>query len=303
MIETPIALLSKCCRTRRTLKRANAARVRLTDRDQWLLEALAKMRFLTTTQIQTMCFGTRSATNKCLRRLLNAGLVRVWVRSLSGDNVYSLANSGRLVLANEGAADERYRVPRGLDRNLEHLLAINTVRVHLARGLDATGGAILSWRSDWELRTPRLRRIVPDAHFDVGWDDQVHATFALEVEHQTRTPQRFLKKVYGYTASHWQPSDTPEIVLVVGHDPVWLERYRARVAHVRASLPVWFASLHDVTSDPTGAIWRAAASAVPHSLRELAGLPYSKEGTPGENVRSTRGKGPPDARLLPSPSR
>lgn len=82
-------------RQRRSVRHTHRPSGRLTERDAWLLEALATMRFLTTTQLARLFFaGSRSAANKRLRRLFDAGLVRVWVRSLSQDNVYSLTRAG-----------------------------------------------------------------------------------------------------------------------------------------------------------------------------------------------------------------
>jgi predicted transcriptional regulator len=65
----------------------------------WLVEALAKMQFLTTRQIASLLFnGSRSAANKRLRTLFDTGLIRVWVRSLNMDNVYGLTQRGRRLL-------------------------------------------------------------------------------------------------------------------------------------------------------------------------------------------------------------
>jgi hypothetical protein len=61
-------------RQRRSVPR-QGHRVRLVERDRWLLEALAKMRFLTTRQLARLAFGgSRWAANKRLRKLFDAGL-------------------------------------------------------------------------------------------------------------------------------------------------------------------------------------------------------------------------------------
>ena len=89
-------------RTKRTSKRTGGARLRRTERDVWILEALAKMQFLTTQQIARLLFTrSRSATCRRLRKLFDAGLVRVWVRSLNLDNVYTLTPGGRKLLETE----------------------------------------------------------------------------------------------------------------------------------------------------------------------------------------------------------
>ena len=89
-------------RTKRTCRRRNGAESRRTERDLWVIEALGKMQFLTTRQIARLLFnGSRSAANKRLRTLFDAGLIRVWLRSLTVDNVYGLTPLGRRLLQQE----------------------------------------------------------------------------------------------------------------------------------------------------------------------------------------------------------
>lgn len=92
-------------RMKRAARRTDGPRLRRTERDFWVLEALAKMQFLTTRQIGHLLFnGSRSAANKRLRKLFDAGLIRVWLRSLNTDNVYALALPGRRLLEEESDA-------------------------------------------------------------------------------------------------------------------------------------------------------------------------------------------------------
>jgi hypothetical protein len=92
-------------RTKRTSRKPNEVRSRRTERDIWIMEALAKMQFLTTGQIARLLFdGSRSPTRRRLRKLFDAGLVRVWVRSLNLDNVYAVTPQGRKLLEEETEA-------------------------------------------------------------------------------------------------------------------------------------------------------------------------------------------------------
>ena len=76
--------------------------MRIKDRDRWLLDALARMQFLTTRQIARLLFnGSLSPTRRRLRKLFDAGVIRVWIRSLNMDNVYALTPRGRQVLDEE----------------------------------------------------------------------------------------------------------------------------------------------------------------------------------------------------------
>src|SRR5438093_13047143 len=119
----------------RVLRHKQPSALRLQDRDHWILESLRKMRFLTTAQLARLFFeGSKWAANKRLRKLLDAGLIRVWVRDLAQDNVYSLNRKGLGVL-DDPDPEMNHMVPRGLDGNIGHLLAINQVRISLALGL------------------------------------------------------------------------------------------------------------------------------------------------------------------------
>ena len=94
---TPSTAGATARRTPRT--HARGAAVRVTERDRWLLEALTKMRFLSTRQIANLYFeGSRWNANKRLRRLFDAGLLQVWVRRLSEDNIYAISPKGLRVL-------------------------------------------------------------------------------------------------------------------------------------------------------------------------------------------------------------
>lgn len=271
-------------RTTRHKERA----VRVTPRDVWLLEALGKMRFLETHQLARLAFGgSRWAARKRLRKLLDGGLVRVWVRDLAKDNVYGLTRGGAAYFASDG--EDAWPVPRGLDGNLDHLLAINEFRISLALGLEEAGGEIRYWRSDWELRAPARGSIVPDALFALGWVGMGHSqAFALEIDNATRSPRRFLTKLLKYGALRvrgralYGVSDF--VLLIVGRDERWVERYRQALARLRLGLFVWFATLPGVGREGAlGMIWKPAGGEETYSLRSLASLLYGKEGAAQES--------------------
>jgi hypothetical protein len=255
---------------------------RRTERDIWLLEVLAKMRFLTTRQVAKLAFrGSRPAAQKRLRKLLDAGMVRVWVRDLAKDNVYGLARRGAGIL---GASDGQHgaRVPRGLEGNLDHLLAINQVRISIALGLDVAGGELVWWRSDWELRGRLRSRLVPDAVFAVRWEGKDQA-FALEVDYQSRSSRTFLGKLIGYASLMLRGGDllgvSDFLVLVVVSDGRWLGRYLEAVEQARMGGRVWFASL-EALRDGGGeaSSWRTL-DREGYSLRMVANLLYGREGS------------------------
>jgi hypothetical protein len=284
-------------RRRRTRSESNPGRrSRLTERDLWILEGVGKMRFVTTSQLARLHFeGSRWAANKGLRRLLDARLVRVWIRELAKDNLYSLAPRGaRHLQEQDGEEGPRWSVPRGLDGNLDHLLAINQVRVSLALSLPEAGGEIAWWRSDWELRGHGRERVVPDALFEIRWDDGGEMAFALEVDNRTKSPKAFITKMLRYRSALARGRGLygvrDPVTLLVCRDPRWLERYRLQVAHTRLGSWIWFASLAELeAAGVTGEIWQGAEGPEKYSLRTLAFLPYSKEDPYAESARRIDG--------------
>src|SRR5262249_40257475 len=111
-------------RTRRTMRGNPRHGLRLTERDLWILEASTKMRFATTSQLAALFFeGSRWSANKRLRKLLDSGLLNVWVRSLSEENIYSITKKGLAAIEeNNLTVTRENKIPRGLDENLKHLL-------------------------------------------------------------------------------------------------------------------------------------------------------------------------------------
>jgi hypothetical protein len=264
--------------------------LRFTERDRWLLESLAKMRFLTTSQLARLGFGGSCwAANKRLRKLLDGRLVRVWLRSLADENVYSVTPAGSTAAA-DGSEESDAVVPRGLDGNLDHLLAINTVRIALALGLSDIGAEITWWRSDWDLRARVQERVIPDGLFAMRWESGREQVFALEVDNRTKSLRAFVAKVlrYGALLAHGRGlyGLGGIVTIVVGRDARWVSRFRQSLAHMRLDSQVWFAVLADVEAQgPLGQIWKAPADESAHSLREVGYLPYGKERAKNENSR------------------
>lgn len=177
--------------------------------------------------------------------------------------------------------------PRQLDGRIEHLLAVNSVRIAVALGLPDSDGELVWWRSDWELRAHSRQRTIPDALFAVQWPELDAQVFALEVEYGTRAPRSFQSKLLRYSAaSHRRGGiygETNPIVLVVGQDSTWLARYRAAVSPLALSIHIAFADLSDVErTGASGAIWQPHASDERVSLRTLAKCCYRRDRTTPE---------------------
>jgi hypothetical protein len=272
-------------RRRRRTARAPADRPRIQERDLWILEALETMPFLGTSALGTLLFrGSRPATNKRMRRLVNVGAVRVWVEALHRENRYSLASGGWQILEKVRGETLVHRVPRGLPADLEHRTLINDLRIRFALELPGAGAELLSWRSDWDLREVRSRGIVPDALFQVAWVSR-RWTFALEADNHMKSPRRFLLKILRYQSRHVSErlhhGSDGLILLAVSREPKWAERYRATVGEQRC-LSVWFSDRTAIEAGGvTGCVWRRPGLGTigPVTLGQiLPPLPYGKEG-------------------------
>jgi hypothetical protein len=270
-------------RTHRTVRSLKLSKLRLTTRDLWLLEGLAKMRFLTTGQLAKIYFnGSRWSANKRLRKLLDGGHIKAWVRNLSEENVYSITRNGLLAVENGNVSlPLETKIPYSLDGNLEHLLTINDVRTSLALDLPEANGQILWWRSDWELRSHGRERIIPDGLFLIKWHGLKDQAYALEVDNNTKSSRNFLKKILAYASVQnrgtgiYQMADP--VILVVGSDYKWLGRYRDSAKQLRLKPRLWFATTKEIKDvSAAGAIWLNGAEEK-YSLRDLTFLPYSKD--------------------------
>lgn len=250
-------------RASRHTRKSVAPRVRVTERDRMLLESVGKLRFTTTSQLARLYFkDSRWAANKRMRKLLDAGLVRAWVRSLPEENVYSLTARGRGAL---GAKD--LVLPRELDGNLQHTLMLNEVRIDFALGLPRIGASLAWWRSEWELRTHGRERVIPDALLAVE-SEGAEQVFALEVENDTRYPRGILKKILRYKASPEIYGEKHYRVLVVGRDARMLERYRLGVLASGLGKDSSFACLIEI-SDCEALVWKSGGGDAECSFRQL----------------------------------
>jgi hypothetical protein len=243
--------------------------------------ALAQTRYLSTSLATLLLFhGTRQIANRRARKLLDLGLVRCWVTALSNDNIYGLTAAGRRFLEeSEEYLPDTIQCPRALDAQWQHELAINSVRVRLSVDLDRSGAELAWWRSNRELRTAGRHSTIPDALFAIEWEASVEQVFALEVEYHTRAPQSFLKKVARYTAASYRPGgiygERRPIVLVVAHDPIWLDRYRSATSRLAMPITIGFATLADLERlGPTAAIWQTPEADEKRCLQSLGKCSY-----------------------------
>lgn len=179
-------------------------RPKLVKRDIAILYAIGRCKVLRTRDIARLFFGSRATANDRLRKLFVAKLIDCHVPNLAGDNLYTLTERGRQVVAEATDGDaSQLTVPRALPQRLEHLAGINELRIllTLATASPASPFRLTAFRPEWELAAERhasLIGILPDALFtlEARGGDEHH--FALEMDCGTESPTIVAKKLVRY---------------------------------------------------------------------------------------------------------
>lgn len=182
------------------------------ERDIEVLIALARYRYLTTSQIEKLFYPSRRVTNRRLRVLAKHGLVHRWRRShvpggVSNEYVYFLSSAGAKEVATRLKCDTvsypkpRDRTPAGMD----HHLGIAQVWLSLDRACTNTGVEMPQFWPEWEAQaglkhfvsvlsddtldlndTSRRVSLRPDAAFVLARDDK-RSLFFVEVDRQSES--------------------------------------------------------------------------------------------------------------------
>lgn len=176
---------------------------RVQSRDVDVLMALAKMRLLRTSDLTRLFFDAKGTCQKRMRKLFDEGLVRAIVTEVSDENRYALTPMGHTFLA-EAIDDDvpRWRpAPKVKGRELTHLDLLNGYRIALALGAAKTGGSIVRFTPEWDLRsqTPQAD-LIPDAAVVLDLPGGRRVEVALEIDAGTIAPSLVAKRVAKYEA-------------------------------------------------------------------------------------------------------
>ncbi len=188
-------------------RHANAPPLRLTQRDHDILHLVLRAQTLTADQIQTAYFsaGGRSRCQLRLKMLYEMRcLDRLPGRLVNEPDTYIL--SRRSVAGNrllrQLLGEVEFRRLRGHLGPLQHLLAVNEVRVRVLRGCRDLSWSLVRWQRPHEL-LPLLRAedLLPDAYLQVQRtvDGQNRtAGFFLELERAAKSSQVLASKLRRY---------------------------------------------------------------------------------------------------------
>ncbi len=282
---------------------AEAARppMRLTDRDREVICAVHACRLLRGDQIAALFFGSRSTAQARLSRLFqHEYLERHFLSTVSGGPasspaLYTLGKRGVEVLVTDMGLERSdiHVPPRGALgwRQVEHLLAVNDVRVAITRAAKAQGWDLEEWRDAAAFRADpdytvvadkkgkkQRKPVLPDGYFCLD-TPRGKARCFLEVDRGTEALARFRPQVrvyQAYTASggyqaRFQAKSLR--VLVVTTTARRLASLQAAVRAEGGDRKYWFTTFDRVTAESvlTGNIWQTLESDRPQPLVDLAG--------------------------------
>lgn len=262
-------------------------RLRLRARDVSIVEAVHRLRVLSTEQIAQLFFpsegeGVSSACRARLRRLVSAGLLEraeQEQRKAEGRRpyLYMLTEAGGQLLVDELGVE-----PENLDWRpsynnvrwpfLRHQLAINDAYVAFTQGAAAIGWSVDSWTDDRILKRTHTDRVkvpgtghsvavVPDAYFKLigpGQSPVMH--FFLEIDRATMTvaaESQLVKSWQGRIRAYQEYFAKGHVasryatdkvrVLTVTTGPSRLAHLKAATEQLGGRSRYWFAMSSDLT--------------------------------------------------------
>lgn len=202
--------------------------MRLTARDKAIVQAIYEYRVLSSVQIEALLFPSDKLRGKrtvCQRRLQllyhHQFIIRIPQPVVIGEGrapfVYALDERGAQLVASQLGIDRadvgwQPKYNRFGAMFLEHLLAINEVRVVMKLISQDTLWNVTAWIDEAEFRTgayaqqvpfrmkgARKVRIFPDGYFRLGQaDTHQEAHFFLEVDQGTMSNARWQEKILAY---------------------------------------------------------------------------------------------------------
>ena len=181
--------------------------MRLTKRDQQIIQLVSSCRLLTAKQIQIALFPLQH-DSRCQLRLTLLKLHRYLdilpTRLVNQPAIYCISRRSRnaFSLLREYLDDETIRSHMIAKGSVDHLLAINDVRARVIRGCNDLGLRLAEWHRSEDL-AQRLAHdgIVPDAYFKTQRIDngQVRtAAFFLELQRANRSQLVLQSKLTRY---------------------------------------------------------------------------------------------------------
>lgn len=273
-------------RARRDERLANPPKIRLTERDLDIVQAVYECRVLTTQHLQTLFFPSAHTAYARLSALYHHGLLERKFLGLYADKMntpilYILDKRGaELLRAERGIEVVWTRDSRLLTTTfLEHTLAINTVRVAVMKACQTTAGiSLLTWQGENDLKADYDRvnirsesgrlvnvSVIPDSYFALQTPHGA-AHFFLELDRGTMTTKRFKTKIVAYQTYYAGGGYVRRFgarslrVLTVTTSAIRAENLRLVAEQAGGKQRYWFTALERVQPDTVlhDPIWQVA---------------------------------------------
>ena len=243
----------------------------LQERDRHLLRELGTLRIVDRNQAKTVAgFGSDSRTNRRLRTLTDAGLLKrffLGTRVAGQKAIYSLSQKGALLVG----------VPhRGLQRRkeeslvadffVEHQLTVNEIYCALKyQAALPLGVTLVEWQAFYRPVAPGSR-LIPDGYFVLRSRLRAIAAFVeVDLGHERRAVWREKVRTYSdfaVSGEYERRCGNKQFrVLVITTTERRLESLRTTVASTTSKI-FWFSTLQAVRAyGPCAAIWRRSKGA------------------------------------------
>jgi len=297
-----MSIQEKRNRIKRNERQPNPTPIRLTERDIEIVRAIFDYRVLTTDHLKALFFPSYHQAYNRLAALYHHGFLD---RRFLGAYI-DMNNSPIVYVLDERGADLIRRNPReGIEKDfmlewrseskqvgiqfLEHSLAINTVRVAVAKACQQSDDfAILRWLSESDLKDnydyvtirtetgrPQRISIIPDGYF-VLQTPLGTAHFFLEQDRGTMSNRRFKNKILAYqmyyqSGMYEKRYNTKSLrVLTVASSPNRVNNLVRVTQEADGKQRYWFTTLANATPENIlrQPIWQVATNPGTHILIE-----------------------------------
>lgn len=279
-------------RARRDERSTAPIPIHLQPRDLDILEAVHTYQVLSTQHIKTLYFPSIHQAYARLGALYHHGFLDRRFLGVRADKnntpiLYVLDRRGAECLRKERGIEVSWSKKKPVTMTfLEHTLAINTVRIAIAKACMTLGFSLLKWLGENELKADydyvtlrssagRLRRVsvIPDSYFVLETPKGIAHCF-LELDRGTMTTQRFKTKIQAYQVYYASGAyerrfgtKSLRVLTVTTSEGRATNLYRV-TEEAQGKQRYWFTTLNQVTpgSVLTESIWRVATNPVPQSL-------------------------------------
>ena len=264
--------------------------IRITQRDQSIIDLIFRLRALRDDQVQTALFTVAGASLTQFR-LTNLARLRYVDRlprkRVNDPFVYLLTRRSTLGnrMMRQRYGDEAFRRHMGRLGSIEHHLAVNDVRVRVERACRDLGWLLASWLRPEDLAPLLSKDLIPDGYFQirrwVGTEEKT-AGFFLELERSAKSIRVMRSKLERYrelyrSGRYQQIFSTPalRVLVVYTQPPDYASPHRISSAleqarHLRVTF-AWFTSMDHLKAVPMATllnepIWLAPNEQTPVAL-------------------------------------